>query len=170
MAAELLLLVVPEPLGPLYGPACDLADGRPWLLLDARIADREWCGCLRFAHMARCVRGSPLVRWHFQACYARDAPILYVVIAGPCQVDPSGTKTNYNEYGWNDKANIVWIDQPGGAGFSYTDSGGMDHNQAEVSKDMYAFLQAYFKAHPEFAGRPFFITGEVRIMAAARSA
>ena len=25
----------------------------------------------------------------------------------------------------------VWIDQPGGAGYSYTDAGGFDHNEAE---------------------------------------
>ena len=61
---------------------------------------------------------------------------------GPCLADKSGTSTNFNPFGWNSNANVMWIDQPGGAGYSYTDAGGMDRDEAGVAKDMYAFLQA----------------------------
>lgn len=39
-------------------------------------------------------------------------------------------------------ANVIWLDQPAGAGFSYSDKKGYDSNQAEVSADVYRFLQA----------------------------
>jgi len=77
---------------------------------------------------------------------------------GPCQM--SGSSTAYNPYSWNSNSNILWIDQPGGTGFSYTDAGGRDTDEAGVARDMYAFLQAFFKQHTELQGRPFFITGE----------
>jgi carboxypeptidase C (cathepsin A) len=45
----------------------------------------------------------------------------------------------------------MWIDQPAQVGFSYgkklIDN---DHNEEEVSEDMYNFLQAFFEAHPEY--------------------
>lgn len=72
----------------------------------------------------------------------------------------SGATTKFNPYSWNSKSNILWIDQPGGTGFSYTDAGGRDTDEAGVARDMYAFLQAFFKAHVELQGRPFYVTGE----------
>ena len=43
-------------------------------------------------------------------------------ILGPCNVVNS-TSTEYNPYGWNDKANIFFVEQPVGVGFSYADYG-----------------------------------------------
>ncbi len=42
--------------------------------------------------------------------------------AGPCTIaGPNSTK--YNPYSWNSNANIFFIDQPVGTGFSYADFG-----------------------------------------------
>merc|ERR1712060_171480 len=49
-----------------------------------------------------------------------------------------------------------WVDQPPGTGFS---EGSWDHNEEGVAEDMYQFLQALFKAMPQYNGR-FFVTGE----------
>jgi cathepsin A (carboxypeptidase C) len=43
-------------------------------------------------------------------------------VAGPCRVlDANGTK--YHPESWNSNANIFFIDQPVGVGFSYADHG-----------------------------------------------
>lgn len=36
----------------------------------------------------------------------------------------------------------------------------MDHNEAEVSRDMYNFLLAFYEAHPKLLKNPFFLFGE----------
>lgn len=45
-------------------------------------------------------------------------------------------------------------------GFSYSDTAGLDHDEAGVAKDAVSFLQAFFKAHPSLQKLPFFVTGE----------
>lgn len=80
---------------------------------------------------------------------------------GPCAPTPDGLDTVNNPYSWNSNANIMWIDQPAGVGFSYgnklTDA---DHNEAEVSEDLYSFLQEFFKAHNQYLPNDFYVFGE----------
>merc|ERR1719345_52748 len=76
---------------------------------------------------------------------------------GPCQVNAAGTNTTNNPYSWNTKANLLYIDQPAGTGFSY--GTGMDHDEAGVAKDMYAFLQGFFKEYSHYAANDFFAFG-----------
>lgn len=77
---------------------------------------------------------------------------------GPCKVSEDGKTTVNNPYSWNTNANIMWIDQPAGVGFSYGRQ--IDHNETEVAEDMYHFLQNFFQAHPEYAQNEFFVFGE----------
>ncbi|KAL7612573.1 serine carboxypeptidase-like isoform X1 [Lactuca sativa] len=67
----------------------------------------------------------------------------------------------WNEYGWDQVSNLLYVDQPTGTGFSYsTDERDIRHNEQGVSDDLYDFLQAFFKEHPELVNNDFFITGE----------
>lgn len=79
---------------------------------------------------------------------------------GPCTVNEDGTDTIPNPYGWNDKANIIFVDQPAGVGFSYGAAGDEDHNEADVSEDMFHFLHEFYNAHSELKGRALYIFGE----------
>jgi len=61
---------------------------------------------------------------------------------GPCQVEKNGQETKANPYSWNRKANIVFVDQPAGTGFSYGGKGSLDSNEGQISTDLYHFMQA----------------------------
>jgi len=60
---------------------------------------------------------------------------------GPCHVLSTGMSTSKNKYSWNSNASLLFIDQPAGTGFSYGLESDYDHNERQVSADMYNFLQ-----------------------------
>jgi len=79
---------------------------------------------------------------------------------GPCTVNAGGSGTSNNPNSWNSKANLVYVDQPAGTGFSYSSKDGYDTDEAEVAHDMVNFIQALLEARPEWQKLPFYITGE----------
>ncbi|CDP07044.1 unnamed protein product [Coffea canephora] len=67
----------------------------------------------------------------------------------------------WNNFGWDKVSNLIYVDQPTGTGFSYSSSEeDVRHDEFGVSNDLYNFLQAFFKQHPEYAKNNFYITGE----------
>lgn len=79
---------------------------------------------------------------------------------GPCNVADKGKNTTHNPYGWNTKANIVFLDQPVNVGFSYADDGTTVNNSPVAGKDVYAFLEIFFNRFPKYANLPFHIAAE----------
>lgn len=78
---------------------------------------------------------------------------------GPFKVnDDLSLKTNPNS--WNNKANLLYVDQPVGTGFSHATLGHYTKNEKEVAEDFYKFLLLFLEKYPTYKGRPFFITGE----------
>ncbi|KAL5528101.1 hypothetical protein ACEPAF_7237 [Sanghuangporus sanghuang] len=67
---------------------------------------------------------------------------------GPCRIDANGSSTSPNPYSWNNNANMIFIDQPVGAGYSYGDLKVYSTNDAAVA--MWKTLQIFF-ADPAFA-------------------
>lgn len=67
-----------------------------------------------------------------------------------------------NQYGWNTKANLLFIDQPIGVGYSLGDPSKYPTNQDMVKQNFVQFIEGWL-ALPEFAEyrkRPIFISGE----------
>ncbi|KAL3530508.1 hypothetical protein ACH5RR_009830 [Cinchona calisaya] len=67
----------------------------------------------------------------------------------------------WNDFGWDKVSNLIYVDQPIGTGFSYTsDESDIRNNEENVSNDLYDFMQAFLKEHPQYAKNDFYITGE----------
>ncbi|EIW74516.1 serine carboxypeptidase [Coniophora puteana RWD-64-598 SS2] len=78
---------------------------------------------------------------------------------GPCRVlTPDGP--TYNPYSWNENANVFFIDQPVGVGFSYADYGESVSTTDEASRDIAAFIAIFFENFSQFKGRAFHMAGE----------
>ncbi|KDQ65011.1 hypothetical protein JAAARDRAFT_28675 [Jaapia argillacea MUCL 33604] len=82
---------------------------------------------------------------------------------GPCQIDMKNVSSNgttWNPYSWNERANIFFLDQPIGVGFSYSDHGITVETTEDAAKDVYAFISIFFETFSQFSGRPFHMSGE----------
>lgn len=80
---------------------------------------------------------------------------------GPCAIDEGGKTTHENKDSWINAANIFFLDQPIGVGFSYSDNPD-DHANGTfaASEDVYVFMDLWYKLFPEARKLPFSIAGE----------
>jgi cathepsin A (carboxypeptidase C) len=76
----------------------------------------------------------------------------------PCQVNDFGNATDRNPYSWNTAANVFFLDQPVGVGYSYGKT--KVKSTKESARDVYAFLQLFFSEYTQYADNPFHISGE----------
>jgi cathepsin A (carboxypeptidase C) len=81
---------------------------------------------------------------------------------GPCLINDYGNQTVYNPYGWNKEANLLFVDQPAGVGFSYLEDGeAYPGTSFQAATDLHKFLQIFVEqAFPDLLNNPFHITGE----------
>ncbi|KAF9363584.1 hypothetical protein BGX34_003791 [Mortierella sp. NVP85] len=76
---------------------------------------------------------------------------------GPCRVKEDGSGTEYNPHSWNSNSSVIFLDQPTNVGFSY---GSSVSNTFAAAKDVYAFLQVFFKEFPHYQRVDFHVAGE----------
>ena len=76
----------------------------------------------------------------------------------PPPARPSAAPPNNANRRWNTNANLLYIDQPTGTGFSY--GTGLDHDEVGVANDMYNFLQQFMQGHTKYQTLDFFAFGE----------
>lgn len=68
---------------------------------------------------------------------------------GPCRINNASTAVALNPFSWNNVANVLYIDQPVGVGFSH---GTMDVGTSEeAAADVWTFLQI-FLSDSRFSG------------------
>jgi len=63
-----------------------------------------------------------------------------------------------NPYTWARKHNVIYIDNPVGAGYSFSDK--LPTTNDDVTDNLYEFLQQWYKLFPEYQGNPFYPFGE----------
>ncbi|KIY70737.1 alpha/beta-hydrolase [Cylindrobasidium torrendii FP15055 ss-10] len=78
---------------------------------------------------------------------------------GPCLVNNDSSSTRFNEYSWNNYTNMLYIDQPFGAGFS---EGRNIDTLDDAAKYLWQGLQTWFddKAFKKYASRDFIFATE----------
>jgi len=103
---------------------------------------------------------APLILWltggpgcsSSMACFAEN---------GPYTIDEDGTLLKHR-YAWTEVANVLYIDQPVGAGYSYStyNFDPFAISEKDVDELSFTFLQRFLDLRPEFRGRDFYISGE----------
>ena len=76
---------------------------------------------------------------------------------GPYQVNGDLTLRS-NPYSWNNIANLLFVDQPLGTGYSTANE--LETDAGILGADFYVFLVEFFEEFPEYKGRPFYLAGE----------
>jgi carboxypeptidase C (cathepsin A) len=80
---------------------------------------------------------------------------------GPCQFYNGASTPSSNPYSWNEYANMIYIDQPVGTGFSYGDNGTPNvAGTVAAAPYVWLFLQAFYKQFPQYSSRDFGIFTE----------
>jgi vitellogenic carboxypeptidase-like protein len=114
--------------------------------------------------------------WYFEALnHNPNAPIVMWLQGGPgCSTfmgvfDQPGPLTidddltvRRQKHTWNNKFSLLFVDQPVGVGYSDTSNQKKctPRTIEQSSSDLYDFLIAFFKKHPDLAKRPFYLAGQ----------
>lgn len=68
---------------------------------------------------------------------------------GPYRVTPEQS-LRYNDGSWDEFANVLFVDNPVGTGFSYVDTDSYDHELKQMADHMVTFLKKFFVLFPEY--------------------
>lgn len=80
---------------------------------------------------------------------------------GPYILSPDGEEIRYREINWATRYSMLYVDQPVGTGFSFTENeAGYARNQTDVGRDMLEFLQQFFTLFEELAENGLYLSGE----------
>ncbi|KAK4541290.1 hypothetical protein LTR36_008206 [Oleoguttula mirabilis] len=89
-------------------------------------------------------------------CSSMDGAMMEI---GPYRVKEDGT-LRLNEGSWDEFANVLFVDNPVGTGFSYVDGDSYVHELDDMAKQMVTFLEEWFAIFPEYAHDDLYIAGE----------
>ncbi|KAF7297879.1 SET domain-containing protein [Mycena chlorophos] len=77
-----------------------------------------------------------------------------MAVQGPCRIVDGPPEPNPNR--WTEHFNLLALDHPIGAGFSF---GAMVNNSRDAAVDVYDFLQKFYTVFPQFAENPLVLSG-----------
>lgn len=66
----------------------------------------------------------------------------------------------YNEGSWDEFANLLFVDNPVGTGFSYVDTDSYLHELPEMAEQFVTFMEKWFKIFPEYEHDDLYFAGE----------
>ena len=81
-------------------------------------------------------------------CSSLDGALMEV---GPYRLKDKDT-LKYNDGSWDEFANLLFVDNPVGTGYSYVDGDSYQHELPEMADTFVKFLEEYFRLFPEQEG------------------
>ncbi|KIV99262.1 uncharacterized protein PV09_09032 [Verruconis gallopava] len=112
--------------------------------------------------------------WHFENMHLADRPRTVIWLnggpgcssedgalmeVGPYRVRKGG-KLERIDGAWNEFANLLFVDNPVGTGFSYVDTDSYLHELQEMADQFVVFLEKWFEMFPHFQHDDIYIAGE----------
>ncbi|KAK0739927.1 Alpha/Beta hydrolase protein [Apiosordaria backusii] len=112
--------------------------------------------------------------WHFQnkhiankqrtviwlnggpGCSSEDGALMEI---GPYRLKDKDTLA-YNDGAWNEFANVLFVDNPVGTGFSYVDTNAYVRELDDMADQFVTFLEKWYKLFPEYEHDDIYIAGE----------
>ncbi|OMJ08473.1 Pheromone-processing carboxypeptidase KEX1 [Smittium culicis] len=81
---------------------------------------------------------------------------------GPYMFDTKSTKTKVimRDYAWSNLVDVLYVDQPFGAGFSPVPESGASSNYVDANNNMISFLLSFYSVFPEYKSKKLYIAGE----------
>lgn len=102
---------------------------------------------------------APLV-WFFEGGPGMTGMHAIFYQNGPYRINKDMTLRK-NEYSFNNIADVLYIDQPIGTGFSnVTNTSWVPHHEDVILGDLVHFLQAFLEKHQEYHGRPLYLVSQ----------
>ncbi|KAH7030769.1 serine carboxypeptidase [Microdochium trichocladiopsis] len=89
-------------------------------------------------------------------CSSEDGVMMEI---GPYRVKDSNT-LEYNNGSWHEFANLLFVDNPVGTGYSYVDTDSFVHELDEMAEQFIIFLEKWFALFPEYEHDDLYISGE----------
>jgi carboxypeptidase D len=90
-------------------------------------------------------------------CSSMDGALMEL---GPYRVKKGGEGLEYNNGSWDQWANLLFVDNPVGTGFSYVDTDSYVHELDEMADQFITFLEKWFALFPEYITDDLYIAGE----------
>jgi len=102
----------------------------------------------------------PLVIW-FNGGPGCSSMLAFMQENGPYSINDDGETFTKSEYSWNREANVLYIEQPAGVGYSICgDKTECKFDDNNVAEDNLVAVLGWFEKYPEYKGHDLYISGE----------
>ncbi|ORY62994.1 pheromone-processing carboxypeptidase KEX1 [Pseudomassariella vexata] len=89
-------------------------------------------------------------------CSSEDGVMMEI---GPYRMKDADT-LQYNNGSWNEYANLLFVDNPVGTGYSYVDTNSYIHELDEMADQFVLFLEKWYTLFPQYENDDIYIAGE----------
>ena len=79
---------------------------------------------------------------------------------GLVKLDNNKLGLKEREYGWHEYANVVYVDQPVGTGYSYAQTDSYVHDISQAASQFVTFLDNFYQVFPELKNTDVYLSGE----------